>query len=346
MENINTESTYKVIELAKYNGDLKLTERRFKELAKDEVLVKVMCSTIHPADISFLRGTYGKEKPNTPLIPGFEGSGVVVKVGEDVDKSLLNKRVGLSGRVEKDGTYSGLWSQYAYANYKHLMVFNKEIGYETICFSIGNPLTAVGFVDTVKKNGLTSLGQNGASSAFGKILTRLCKREGIKTVNIVRKEAYVQPLFDMGADYVLNSSNPDWEDELKRLCQENNVKNFFECVGGDYTGRILKCLPDEATVYHFGNLELKRLGMIDTSDFIFAKKKLTGWWLTGWLQNLSLEEALKAKNYVVSDLESGSDMFTSNVSKSYPFEEYQNAFEYYFTNMSEGKVIIRPNEHK
>jgi NADPH2:quinone reductase len=344
MENLILEDNFKVVELVSYGGELKMTERKFRELEQDEVLVKVMCSTIHPADISFLRGTYGNQKPLTPLIPGFEGSGLIVKIAQNVDSSLLGKRVGLSGRVEKNGTYSGLWAQYTYANYKTLMVFNKEIPYETIAFSIGNPLTAVGFLDTVRKNGLTSLGQNGASSSFGRILTRLCKKEGIKTVNLVRKDAYIQPLIDMGADYVINTSNPTWEEELKKLCKENNIKNFFECVGGDYTGKILSCLPDNSTLYHFGNLELKRLGQINTSDFIFFGKKIVGWWLTAWVLNNNPDDNNKARKYIVDDLESGSDLFTTNVSNSYKFDEYQKAFEYYFTNMSEGKVIIRPNE--
>jgi NADPH2:quinone reductase len=344
MENLSLEENYKVVELVSYGGEMKMTERKFRELDPEEVLVKVMCSTIHPADISFLRGTYGNQKPLTPLIPGFEGSGLIVKVGEKVDSSFLGKRVGLSGKVEKDGTYSGLWAQYTYANYKTLMVFNKDIAYETIAFSIGNPLTALGFVDTVRKNGLTSLGQNGASSSFGKILIRLCKKEGIKTVNLVRKESYIQPLLDMGADYVINTSNPNWEEELKKLSRENNIKNFFECVGGDYTGKVLSCLPDKSTLYHFGNLELKRLGQINTSDFIFLGKQIVGWWLTSWVLNNSLEENVKARKYIVEDLESGSDLFTTSVSKTFKFDDYQKAFEYYFTNMSEGKVIIRPNE--
>jgi NADPH2:quinone reductase len=342
-EEYSSTKTYKVIELQKFKGALKIGERNFREPLVDEAMIKVMCSTIHPADLAYLNGTYGAVKPTLPIVPGFEGSGIIVKVGSGVNSDLIGKRCGLVGNSNIEGAYEGVWAQYCYASVNNLMIFDGEIPYETICFSIGNPLTAVGFLDTLRKKGETTVGQNGSSSSFGKIFIRLCAKEKVKTVNLVRKEEHIESLKSLGADYVFSTSSPTWEADFKNAVQDLKVTNFFECVGGNFTGKVMKLLPKTSTMYHFGNLELKRLGELDTSDFIFEKKILTGWWLSGWLQSLTKEETKYWRDFIINDMLSGSDVFTTTVSKSFSLEEYEYAFEYYLTHMSEGKVIIRPN---
>lgn len=340
----SNDKTYKVIELEKFKGALKISSRNFKEPSENEVLVKVMCSTIHPADLAYMSGTYGPIKPTLPLVPGFEGSGLVVKIGSMVDQSLLGKRCGVAGNSNKDGsTYEGTWSEYFYSDARNLMIFDGEISYDTICFSIGNPLTAVGFMDTLRKKGVNTVGQNGANSAFGKIFIKLCAKEGIKTVNLVRKEEQIESLKSLGGDYVFTTSSNSWQEDFKKTCSDLNVTNFFDCVGGNYTGWVMNLLPRGSTLYHFGNLELRRLGELDTHDFIFHKKELVGWWLTAWLQSLSKDELTKWRNYIIEDLNSGSDIFKTTVSKSFGLDEFEKAFEYYLTHMSEGKIILRPH---
>jgi NADPH:quinone reductase-like Zn-dependent oxidoreductase len=336
--------SYRVIELEKFRGPLAIKEKKLRGLQEDEVLIKVMCGTIHPADFSFVKGTYASCKPDLlPLIPGLEGSGLIVKVGSKIDKNLIGKRCSVFTDVTKPGQFQGLWGQYHYAKLDSLLIFNKEIDYDKICYAFGNPFTSCGFVDTLRKVNANVVGQNGASSAFGKIFIRLCAKLGIKTVNIVRKAEYVEKLKSYGADYVFNSSDPNWEKEFEAVCKELNLKNFLECVGGNTTGTILKLLPPGSTIYHFGNLELKRLGNIDTSDFIFHKKLLKGWWCTEWIKSLNPEERKSWMEFIVKEFESDSDLFETTLSKKFTLEEYDKAFEYYLGHMSEGKLILMPN---
>lgn len=223
------------------------------------------------------------------------------------------------------------------------MVFSENVSYEYICFALANPLTSCGFLDTLRKKNAVSVAQNGASSAFGKIFIKHCAKEGIQTVNIVRKQQHIDSLKSLGANYVIDSSADNWESEFEALCKDLKITNFFDCVGGDMTGKCLKLLPENSTLYHFGNLELKRLGSIDTSDFIFKKKIMRGWWLLEWVQSLTTEEMIFWTNYITREFEDDSEVFKTTVSKSFPLEEFEKAFEYYIMNMSEGKIIIRPN---
>ena len=338
-------TTYKVVELHKYGGQLSHSKRTLRPLLKGEVLIKVHATTINPADLFFINGAYGNKMPDVfPMVPGMEGAGEIVQVGESVDTGLIGKRVSTCVSSEHTGSYEGMWSQYLITTLDSVIVFNnKEVAYDKIAFAFVNPLTALGFIDTLKKAGAKSVGQSGASSAFGKMFIRLCAKEGIKTVNIVRKEQHIPTLTAIGADVVISTSDPNWSSELQKVAKEHNVTHFFECVGGDTTAAILKALPFRSIVYHFGNLELKGLGNISTADFIFNEKVLRGFWVLTWLLSLKPEEVQNAFKNVVDSLESGSDVFTTKVVKSYALDDIQKAMEAYMPNMSEGKVLLQPN---
>jgi NADPH2:quinone reductase len=338
------EGEYKVLELKKYGGNPEVSKRPFRNLEKGEILVKIMCATIHPADLAFLRGQYGHMQPDKmPIVPGFEGSGLIEKVGEDVDPSLVGKRTGVFANSNVSGTFEGLWAQYHITRLEYLIVFDKEVDYDKIAFAVGNPFTAAGFVDTVKKAGVKAVVQNGSSSAFGKIFARLCHREGILTINIVRREEHFPMMKALGADYVFSTSDPNWEKDVAQCAKEHNATIGFECVGGDDTGKFLAALPDKGICYHFGNLAMKRLGEIDTWDMLLRQKKMEGWYLMKWWRSLTPDEFKYWKDYIVNDLAEGGDIFLTKVSKAFSLDDAEAAFEYYLTNMSEGKILFQPN---
>ena len=339
---MNEIAEYKVIELDKYGGKLSPSTRKHKILAKEEILIKIYGSTIHPADLMFLMGEYGDEKPSVfPLIPGFEGCGEIVQIGEGLSRSLIHKRVSVSSAFQRDGTFQGLWGEYHYTKLTNCMVFDSEISYDKICFALINPMTAIGFLDTLRKNKSKSVIQDGASGALGKMFTRLCSKEGITSLNIVRNQKHFLPLKKLGADYVISTDESKWHNTLEILAKELNATVFFDCVGGNLAGKILSLLPNNSTLYNFGNLELKKLG-IDSSSLIFKNKKVEGWWLLNWLKNLSSEEKKQWFNYIAEDIKKGSDLFLTEISHEFNLKQINDAIKHYSTSMSEGKVLLRP----
>jgi len=331
--------------LGKYGEKLKPATRIYKTPSKGEVAIKVICSTIHPADLFFGMGLYGNKQPDVfPIVPGFEGSGEIVEVGEGVDSSYKGKRCGFFANSNKTGTFEGTWSQYFYANVKQIMVFEGNVDYEKICFSMINPLTAAGFIDTLQRKNQVAVAQNAANSAVGKIMIRFCKLKGIKTINLVRKEDQIESLKKLGADYVISTSATNWKEEFHKISAELGVQSFFECVGGDMTASVLSLLPDGATVYHYGNLEGKPITGVNTSDLIFKRKKLEGWWLATWAEEVGPQEFFKWAGFIIQEFSKGSDIFDTAISKRVKLEEVNEAKDFYFGgNMSLGKVIINPN---
>jgi NADPH2:quinone reductase len=264
-----------------------------------------------------------------------------VKVGPGVEESIIGKRASVSAPFNKDGTFHGLWSEYFYIHKSNAIIFDSDISYERIGFSFVNPLTACGFVDTVRKNKTSAVVQNAAFGAVAKMFIKLCKKEGISTINLVRKEDQVSHLKEIGGNHVINTSSKDWEKALFKLAKQLNANIGFDCIGGNNTGKLLALLPDSSVLYHYGNLEFKKIG-VDSASLIFKDKRLLGWWMLTWLRTLTPEERTFWYNYVKKDLESGSDLFVTKVSKEFNLLDIQKAIEYYRNNMSEGKVLLRP----
>ena len=167
----------------------------------------------------------------------------------------------------------------------------------------------------------------------------MCIKENIDVINVVRKESHFNTFKDYGAKYMVSTSNPKWKEELSNLSKDLNSQICFECVGGNYTGEMLNCLPNNSTLYHFGNLELKRLGKIVTSDLI--TKTIRGFVVDKFLLSLNNEERNNMVNYIVKDISNGGEIFSTKYSKEFKLENFVEALMYYLQNMSEGKVIIK-----
>jgi NADPH:quinone reductase-like Zn-dependent oxidoreductase len=142
---------------------------------------------------------------------------------------------------------------------------------------------------------------------------------------------------------MISTSNSNWYQELESLSEKLGANLIFDCVGGDNSGRFLSAMPDNSILYHFGNLELKRIGELDTNDFIVKCKQFKGWWLTGWMETLTKEEILKYLEYIRNDLISDKPILTTDYTESFNLDQIEQAFEKYMTNTSAGIIIIRPN---
>jgi NADPH2:quinone reductase len=95
----------RAIVLDSYSGveGLHVEQRPVPKPGENEVLVKVAVTSINPSDLAFLEGLYGSQKP-TPIVPGLEGAGTVVKAGSGLMGRYLNgKRVACVGQDRGDG---------------------------------------------------------------------------------------------------------------------------------------------------------------------------------------------------------------------------------------------------
>ena len=183
------------------------------ELKEKEVLIKVIAAPINPSDVYLIAGTYPTSKKH-PLVPGIEGAGQVVKSGGgQIGKGLVGKKVAFA--AEGNGPF-GTYSQYTIVQEHMCIVLEEETSCEQGSMSFINPLTVYFMLEQLKENKLNSVVHTAGNSQLGRMMTKYFGENGVDVISIVRKKEQIELLQkEVGAKYVLNSSDPDFEKQFQ-----------------------------------------------------------------------------------------------------------------------------------
>lgn len=330
----------RALELRTYDGkpeSLVLTEKPVPQPRPGEVLVQISAAPINPSDLMFLRGFYANPK-KLPVVAGFEGSGTVVASGGGfIGRMLVGKRVACAAPNDGDGT----WAEYMVTSEKFCIPLRRGITLEQGAMLIVNPLTAWALMDIAKRGRHRAVVQNAAASALGRMILRLGRRLGIPVINIVRRQEQVDLLQSLGAQYTLNSSGPNFDDDLKKIAHALHATLAFDAVTGELTGRMLRAMPNGARVMVYGGLS-EQACQIDPRSLIFEGKRVDGFWLPGWMQQRNMlnrmRAAMQAQKFLASDLK-------TEVRARLPLEEAAKGLQQYAAGMTEGKILLIPGQN-
>jgi len=269
---------FRCIEFDPETQSLSLSSRPIPELKAGEVLVKVWGSPINPSDRLFCQGLYGT-KATQPVVPGFEGSGTVVKTGAGLmARRLLGKRV--SGAVQGS---DGFWAEYVLLPASQCLPVGKGISDEVASCSFVNPLSAWALFEPLRKKKFPSFVQTAAASQLGRMIIRLSKKHQVPGIHIVHRADLVEALKKEGADFVLDSSHPQFESDLKAACEKMKVKYAIDAVAGEMTGVLGRSIlaGGEISVYGVHSGKPCEVG---PGELIFRNIHVKGFWLSTYLK--------------------------------------------------------------
>jgi len=333
-------STMRAVQLTAYDGkpeSLTVTEKPAPHPGRGQVLVRIAASPINPSDLMFIRGLYGFKK-GLPVVPGFEGSGTVVAAGGGlVARALVGRRVACAAA---DPTISdGTWAEYM-VTAAHLCVpIRKGVDTEQAATMLVNPLTAWALIDETRRGRHRAVLQTAAASALGRMVLKLGHRFGVHVINVVRRQEQADLLLSMGADHVLDSSDPQFDRALGVLCRQLGATLAFDAVAGDMTGRILRAMPPGSRVLVYGALSLQAC-QVDPSLLIFEDKHVEGFWLSAWLRRMNLVAQFRLARQVQKLLVG--ELKTELQARLF-LEEAALGLELYINNMTAGKVLLLPD---
>jgi len=299
-----------------------------------EVLIKVSASPINPSDIAFIRGSYGVKR-ELPTTPGFEGSGTVVASGGGVlGWRLVGKRVAFFTVGE------GTWAEYAVASATSCVPIPDDLDLEAASCSLVNPLTVLLFMEWIRNRNAKAVVSTAAASQVGKMLFRMCTKENIPVVNVVRRAEQVEQLENMGAEHIVNTSEEGWKVLLKEKCRSLNATLAFDAVAGSLTGDVLEAMPKRSHVAVYGALTGEACSNISPADLIFREKTVGGLWLTTEMRNYS---TLALYRMTTQAVELVRQELKTEIQARFPLSKLREAVEQYKHNMSGGKVLIVPS---
>ncbi|OBG43344.1 zinc-binding dehydrogenase [Mycolicibacterium fortuitum] len=293
--------------------ELSLHEVAVPTPAQDEVVVRVEASPINPSDLGLLipsaadmsaatvAGTSDRPVVTAPLrdgalagmaarvgisLPvGNEGAGTVVAAGESAQaQALLGKTVGIAG--------GAMYAQYRVVKAEACLVLPEGTSAKEGASSFVNPLTALGMLETMRREGHSALVHTAAASNLGQMLVKACLADGVPLVNIVRKAEQEEILRGLGAVHVCNSSSPSFETDLVEALKATSATLAFDATGGGtLASQILNGMERAANATaaqysRYGSSVHKQVyiyGSLDTGPTVLTRNFGMAWGVGGWL---------------------------------------------------------------
>jgi NADPH:quinone reductase-like Zn-dependent oxidoreductase len=365
--------------LIKKSGELELSLMKVPtpEPGADQVVVRVEATPINPSDLGLLTGAADlstakasgtKELPVvTAAVPeagmramggrldesmpvGNEGAGVVVKTGSsDAAKALMGRTVSIIG--------GAMYSQYRTLRVNECLPLPEGTTPAEGASCFVNPLTALGMTETMRREGHKALVHTAAASNLGQMLNKICLKDGIGLVNIVRSKEQADILKKIGARHIVDSTAPSFMDDLTAALVETGATIAFDAIGGGrLAGQILTCMETAINksakvysrygssvhkqVYIYGRLDMRPTELAGNFGMIWG---VSGWLLTPFLMKVGPETGMKLRQRVLDELKT---TFASHYTKVVSLQEALDPanIAVYAKRSTGEKFLINPNK--
>ena len=333
----------RAVVLPEYQGNivralrsLQLKELDMPVLQPDELLVSIAAAPCNPSDLAFIQGGYNVRK-SLPAIPGFEGTGTVVDAGS---AALLHQYKGKNVSFFSQSDRGGSWASHIPVKATDCLLLRDGMPPEqAACFAV-NPFTAFAMVELATQQGAKAIVQNAAGGQVAQFITKLASLQGLKVINIVRKEEQWKRMKDEGDNHVLWQLEVDFDNQLHALAGDLQAGLAFDAVGGELSGQILSALPEGGTLYLYGALGARTLSGIPAGDVIFRRKSVRGFNMNEWKESLTKDGFENISSRLQEHFITGT--LQTNIQTSFKLSEFNDALMHYIRNMSGGKVLMMP----
>lgn len=287
---------------------------------------------------------------NQALPVGNEGAGRVVAAGNsEAAQALMGKTVAVLA--------GGMYAQYRIVKAGDCLLLPDGITPAQGASCFVNPLTALGFVETMKREGHTAMVHTAAASNLGQMLNKICLADGIDLVNIVRQPAQAELLRGRGARYVCDSSAASFMEDLTAAMIATGATIAFDATGGGtLTNHILRAMEaalsqDASTYSRYGSSVKKQVyvyGNLDLSPTQLTRSYGMAWSVGGWLvfpylQQLGEDTNIALRKRVVDEL---TTTFASHYAQEISLSEVVDLTqaEAYYQRATSNKFLINPSK--
>lgn len=292
-----------------------------------EVTIEIAAAPINPADLLLLSGRH-LIKPSLPAVVGIEGAGVVAALGPGAEGLAVGQKVALP--------FGGTWSEKVVMRASDVVALPDGVDLVQASMLSVNPVTAAGLLADLRPG--EWLLQNAANSAVGKLVIRLARRRGIRTVNVVRRAELVAELTALGADAVLVGED-DLAARVSAATGGAPVRRALDAIAGVSAGNLYSCVGEGGSLVCYGLLSGDRV-ILPAAQVVFRDVTVTGYSRLRSLRKLPREQVRALYAELAQMLFAGE--ITSEVEATYPLERAAEAVAHAVREGRSGKIVLLP----
>jgi NADPH:quinone reductase-like Zn-dependent oxidoreductase len=318
-------------------GDvLQLRDVPVPEPGPGQVRVRMLASPVNPSDLSVVRGEYGRSPP-LPATPGFEGAGVIDAAGPGWLRHL--RRLVPGRKVAVLNGQGGNWQEHVVIPARQAVPVPRDLPDDQTATFFVNPASALvmtRYVLAVPRG--ARLLQTAAGSALGRMVIRLGRHYGFRTINVVRRREQVDELLQAGGDAVICSGDESIDERVRALTGGAGVPFALDAVGGDTGAAVARALAADGRLLLYGTLSGAPLAL-DPRVLMVGHRCVEGFWLSDWAARQGIVTMLGLFRRISKLLRAG--VLTSEVAASFPLEEIKSAVREAARPGRHGKVLLR-----
>ena len=266
-----------------------------------------------------------------PAIGGNEGVGRIEALGEGVSHLQVGQTVLLP-------VGSGTWTSHMLAEAAKLIALPAANPQQLSMLTINPPTAYLMLKEFVDLQPGDWVIQNAANSGVGSYLIQLAKIRGLKTVNVVRREAAVADVQAQGGDVVL-VDGPDLHKRVKAATDGAAIKLGIDAVAGTGTEHLANCLSEGGVLVNYGRMSGEPC-QITPSAFVFRDITLRGFWLAKWFQKATPAQQMAVFGELIQLIASGK--LNTKVAATYDVSQIKQAVAAAAGGERGGKILIVP----
>lgn len=315
---------------------LHLREVEPAPLKPGQARIRMLLSPINPSDLLRIRGLYGK-MPSYPAVPGFEGVGIVEEAHAVFSK--LFRGIGPGRKVVVLNQVTGDWQDQVVMPAMRLFPVPEGVSDHDAAGYFVNPATALIMVHYELKvpEGAWLL-QSAAGSSLGKMVIKLGRKLGFKTINIVRRADTGAAIKQLGADEIIDVSKEDVVARVKEITKGTGVRYALDAVGGPCVSQVIECLGMEGHLLLYGSLDMSPAAF--TNRHIIGNGiKIESFALQRWTASRSKLKLLSLLKHIGRLMQE--KILTTDIAEVFPVERYQEAIKAAETPGRQGKILLQ-----
>ncbi len=322
---------------------LEIAEVAYPTPGPGEAVVQIKAAALNHRDVWIIQGLYPGIR--VPIILGSDGAGIVTEVGDEADKSWLNREViinpaldwGENSRVQGPNfRILGLPDNGTQAEYVRVPVANlvEKPAYLSFEEAAAIPLGGLTGFRALFTQGKLSEGETvlitGVGGGVAALMLQMAVAVGARVLVTSGSEAKIERALQAGAKGGANYHNPDWPEQLQQLAGEGGIDLIVDSAGGEGFSELIKIVNPGGRLVFFGATR-GNPGKIDLRRIFW--KQLT-------LQGTTMGSPSDFANMV--------HLFESYeihpfIDGPYPFSRFREAYERMMKGEQFGKIVLVPD---